>query len=170
MSSSEDYLRELVREGPPDWGAAVRFIAEDLGKGATKFLAGITGVTVRSAERWVAMAQDRGSQRSTPKPAAQVAIVEAIKLKAAADHVRKSDTAHAGRVNVKYTDAGRDEGHRDIGDQSLDATSKDEIADLVEAGAIEQAAEELDAAVLDAYGVPEGTLEITDYQHGIWLD
>lgn len=171
MSSSEDYLRGLVREGPADWGAAVRYAADSMGKGATRWLAGVTGSAgVRSPERWVAMARDTDSQKSTPKPAAQVAIVEAVKLKMAADHIRQADTAHCGRVDVKYPDAGRDEGHRDINDQTLDATSQGEIADKVEAGDLDAAAELLDAAVLAAYGVPEGALEITDYQNGIWLD
>lgn len=172
MASSEDYLRGL-RGGVVDWGAAVRDMRALYGNHAADRLAADMSVTRRTAERWLARAEGRGSQGSTPKTAKQLSIVDAARNHRAARRIRAARTIHAGRVSVAYSGGGRGEGARVIGDLAIGGTlaaDMESVADAVGAGDYELAAEMLDAAVLDAYGVPEGTLEIEDYETGFSLD
>lgn len=177
MSTSEEYLRQLVaREPMPDWGASVRDVAAERGTGAARYLAGLTGKSVRTAERWIAKATNkvnprtgRPSQASEPKPGEQVSIAEAVRLARAARRLGAATTVHAGSVEVAYADSGRYEGTRRIGDLPVAGVLGEAVrvaAELLADGDVARASEVLDTGVLEAYGVPEGTLEITDYRDG----
>jgi hypothetical protein len=178
VSTSKQYFEALIAgERGMDWGAAVRVVGELFGKQANARLAGVTGKTHKSAERWTAKATDKinpktglPSQSATPDAPTQVKIVEYVQRLLAAQKVRDSPTAHCGKVTVRYPDTGADEGTRDIGDVNLDQEDLDAIADEIENGDLDAAAELLDQAVLDDYGVPEGVLEIEDYENGFWMD
>jgi hypothetical protein len=168
MSSSEEYLQGL-RGGVVDWGAAVRDMRAMFGNHAADRLASALNVTRRTAERWLARAEGRGSQGSTPRAAKQLSIVEAMRDQRAARRVRAGRVVHAGRVSVAYSGTGRGEGSRYIGDVPVAAEDMEVVAQAIEAGDYGLAADLLDDVVLDAYGVPEGTLSIEDYETGFEL-
>lgn len=151
----------------------MRSLRAEMGKGASKYIAGAAGVSQRTAERWIAKAEGRASQASTPKPMAQVNVVEQAKRYAAAKKLRAAQVVHAGRVEVAYADDGRNEGGRNVGGLPVTGTLQTAMgaaADAVERGDYAAASELLDAGVMDAYGVPEGTLEVSDYLDGFSID
>lgn len=172
MSSSEDYLRGLA-SASGDWGRAVREFRDWYGSKAADVLAAAEGVSRRTAERWIAKAEGRTSQSSEPKPMAQVGIVNIAKNHRAAQRLRAATRIHPGSVEVVYAQDGRDEGERQIPAQDITgalATARDAAADLIAGGDYARAADLLDAAILDAYGVPEDTLAITDYTNGFEIE
>lgn len=174
---SESYLRSLG-DASGDWGRAVRDFAGWYGSRAADVLAREEGVSRRTAERWIARATNKinprtgkASQSSEPKPMQQVGIVQAVKNHRAAQAMRNARQVAVGDVQVQYEN--RDEGSRRIGSLPIAGALADAVnaaADLVASGDYARAGEVLDAGVLDAYGVPEGTLEITDYPPGFALE
>lgn len=179
MSTSENYLQGLLREGPADWGAAIREIHAEYGKKAAGLLGAAMGKSTRTGERWIAKAEGkinpktgRPSQASEPKPMAQVGVVDFAKRIYAARKLRSASVVHAGDVTVTY-EGQVDPRPRHIGDlpavgvlrQALDVA-----ADQVMAGLLTEAADRIDQGVLDAYGIPERLLEVEDYRDGFGID
>jgi hypothetical protein len=172
MANSEGYLRGLSGAGG-DWGSAVREFRGWFGKHAADRLAAVGGVSRRTAERWLAKAEGKTSQASTPKAAKQAGIVEAARNQRAARKLRAAQTVSVGRIAVEYVDDMRPEGLRNVGTLPVAGTLAQAVstaADLVASGDYGRAAEVLDAGVLDAYGVPEGTLGITNYPDGFSIE
>lgn len=172
MASSEDVLSGLARASG-DWGSAIREFRQWFGTHAADRLATEHGVTRRTAERWLAKAEGKSSQASTPKAMAQLRIVQSARNHRAAQKLRAVQTVHAGRVAVAYTDDGRAEGTRTIGDLPATGVMGEALqtaADLIADGDYSGASIVFDTGVLDAYGVPEGVLEITDYETGLSFD
>ncbi|GIH29375.1 hypothetical protein Aph01nite_76850 [Acrocarpospora phusangensis] len=185
MSGSEEYLRDLVEsQDIGDWSDVVREIAEELGGGATRFLAGLTGRggagrnALRSPERWVNRATDKINPRtgelaqaSTPKPADQKSIIEGWKLRKAADHLRRARKIKAGDIRARYAGQ-RDAWTRRIGDLGVDkpgvADGLTEAAELLEQGDYAGAAEALDTAVIEGYEAEN--IEVDDYEDGFEVE
>lgn len=174
MAASEGYLRaQVARAAGGDWAAAVRDYRDYFGSKAADRLASEAGVSRRTAERWIAKAEGRPNQASTPKPMAQVGIVQRAQAVRAARRLRRARRVWAGAIQVTYSQTGRNEGVRRVDWLPVSgtlATAVERAADRLEAGDIAGAAEALDAGVLDAYGVPEGTLDIDQYIDGFDID
>lgn len=175
MAASEGYLRAQVARTGGDWAAAVRDYRDWFGKGAADRLAAENGVSRRTAERWIAKAEGRPSQASTPKPMAQVGMVQRAKMARAARKLRRAQRVWAGAIQVVYSQTKRGEGTRRVdwlrvAESDALQQAIERAAGLLESGDIADAAEALDQGVLDAYGVPEGTLDIEQYLDGFDID
>ncbi|MBG0819126.1 hypothetical protein [Planomonospora sp. ID82291] len=169
-----DYLRGLGGE-ITTWQAAVLEVRAVLGGKAADVLADAFSVQRRTAERWIARAEGRTNQSSDPtrrNPGRAAELIAVARNRRAANKLRAARKVKAGKVRVRSKSPvkGRygvmDPRPRNIGDrpaQGILKTALEAAADLVQEGEYGRAAALLDDGVMEAYGVPEGTLEITSY-------
>lgn len=177
MSSSEEYLERMAMASG-DWAGAIREFAAWHGSKAADVLAAAEGTSRRTAERWIAKATNkinpktgRPSQASTPKPMQQVNLVNLAKRHRAARKIRAAKTVNAGTAVVSYEGA-TDPRTRHINVLPVTgslAVALQIAADYVADGLYADAGAALNKGVLDAYGVPEDTLEIVDYVSGLTI-
>lgn len=179
MSSAEQFLRELGGH-VGTWDEAVRLLHADLGNKTAGVLARAFGVTRRTGERWVAKAEGRTSQASDPtkrNPQRAAELINVVKARRAARRLRAARKIKAGKVRVISKSPAkkgeRDPRPRNIGDRPVIGTLADAVrvaADLLEDGEYGRAAEVLSDGLMDAYGVPEGTLGIEDFLGGLSIE
>lgn len=124
------------------------------GRGTSKFVAATFGVSVRTAQRWLA-----GTQ--TPRNAAAV-MAQADVRYVRSNALRNAQGANVGSVQVVSKSDGKPSGKRNVGEVFCDFGA---VADALDAGAsIDDAARLMSDVVLDAYGGHAGDhLFVADY-------
>lgn len=154
---------------------AIRQLHQDYGNKASGILANVFGVTPRTGQRWISWAEGKSSQKSDPlrrDPARAQALIDLMRNRRAAKRLRKARRIKVGKVRVidKSPRKGKrgqlDPRPRAIGTRDkigILATAAEAAADLIESGDYDRAAEILEVGLLEAYGVPEGALEIDSY-------
>lgn len=161
--NSEEILTQL---GGGDWKGALRIIQAELGKSSTRIVATALGVSMREVQRMKAAA---GITQATQKrgganhQARLVGMAAALKLRTVS-RVRPGDS-----VTMVY--GSKVQGTRSIsaylggdGAFNADAAWRDDAAALLDSGNFAGAAELLDGAVMDAYGMVLGEpLSPSDY-------
>jgi hypothetical protein len=124
------------------------------GRGTSRYVADRFGVSVRTAQRWLA-----GTQRPrNPGPVMAVADPGQVRSQT----LRGAQGVDVGRVTVIEKSPGTPGGTRNVGVVEIDLS---EVADLLDAGGSEADAEALMSdVIMDAYGPGTGShLAIDDY-------
>lgn len=164
--TGEEALRQL---GGGDWKGALGILADHYGRGTSRTLAGVFGVTTREVQRWKVAAglSEAEEKRSAKKHENKLmAMAAALRLRGMAG-------ANVDKITVTYD-------HRDIGDRHIAHITgflnfgqgrmydaREAAADALDRGDFTGAAEALAAGFLDEYGGLGGDLGISDYDPGI---
>lgn len=167
---------------PRSFGEAIAALRAQHGKSLTRFLADELGVTMRTAQRY-AKGEFRPSTRTAAGRERLDKTLRAVdRGRNAARLLRNAKRVNVGRVRVVDRSSGKPAGTRMVGahrvGDTLTAVELENVADLLDAGDFDSAAEEFSNAMLDAYSVskndPPGTasgpLLIVEYLTGIQAD
>lgn len=164
-------MGELGR--PMDWRESILAIRDEHGPGASRHIASTFGVSMRTAQRWLAGTQQPARHRREEVRAA------GDRKRVAARALRSARTVSVGRVKVINRSTGRPDGTRPVGvldvDQSLRTGLGETAREYVEGDAT-AAGDVLSDALLSAYSeqrasdnrsIAAGALLIYDYPTGI---
>lgn len=133
------------------------------GKGATRWVADMAGVSPRTARRWM----------SANPPASRIVALLALlsPTDLAAQQIRGASAIDVGAVAVSYDDT--DEGSRSIGHLDVDeamARELDAAAEALENGDLLSAEDAFSNAVMMGYADGlQDTLTVADYADGVHL-
>jgi hypothetical protein len=154
----QETLRRLG--GGDNWQAAMGFLRREHGKGTSRWLANQFGVSMRTAQKYLAGTQSPVYRK--PDRATKIAAL------AASSRLRAARRIHVGRVSVEYD--GKAAGGRRIDTMQVDDDMRAglaSVADLLDAGDLDAAGGALSDAVLNGYGDLGETLDVTDFIDGV---
>lgn len=155
---------------PDNTDEALELIREEYGTGAVGFLVDL-GIPRRTAQYYYAGRSVRDPERRTALVSYARGVAEEradAQRQRVADRVRAASGTNVGKVDVKSTSSGDDEGSRTPGWTVFYPGELDQVADLIAGGEFKDAAEVYSEAVMESYGAG-GALDIDDYkQHIQW--
>lgn len=136
-------------------------IRQQHGTGSTRWIAAETGVSQRTARRWM----------STAAPVSRIPVIMELATREAiaAQRFRGATAIDVGAVAVEYD--GEDQGDRNIGHLDVDdhtAAYLEQAAAALEEGDLAAAADAFSSAVIGGYSPGlEDTLSVSDYTSGV---
>jgi hypothetical protein len=136
------------------------------GKGSSRYLADTYGVSMRTAQRWLA-----GTQAPAESRRSQVESDPSAQRASTAQRIRSASAVNVGVAAVVSKSSGKADGSRNVGLRIADGRMHRDLeraANLYESGDDERAEEAFSDAIMRSYGAGEA-LQMDDFPDGLGL-